>query len=155
MFNNGMAEAFDTSICHETATMHLAHGILNFSYVHTIDPSDAVSLTCNAQDPFFRRYAVQLHAYMRAVPYMLRNTARTPRPPYMERNTTASLTKCTCLRSFFEDVASSGPTVGDDGRPLHNPHVIRVDVLEVAGAEDTPWSMQETQQNGHTACLAR
>jgi hypothetical protein len=36
-----------------------------------------------------------------------------------------------CLRSFFGDVASSGPTVGPDGKPLHNPHVIRVDVLEV------------------------
>ena len=35
------------------------------------------------------------------------------------------------LRSFFGDVASSGPTVGPDGKPLHNPHVIRVDVLEV------------------------
>lgn len=34
------------------------------------------------------------------------------------------------FRSFLGDVASSGPAVGPDGKPLHNPHVIRVDVYE-------------------------
>ena len=58
------------------------------------------------------------------------STAKTPTAP--------GKPTLVCLRSFFGDVASSGPTVGPDGKPLHNPHVIRVDVLEVkSGIDDS------------------